>query len=123
MTTKEFEQVLKLATDKVFHLQAPTGEREYVVWHGYGHNSLIGDDGVRIELLKVQLDVIWQKEPSDFLNKIKRSLIIRLGEVTLTRYLDGDMPTKLYSDELYKLLTEYIIYIGKEITPLAYNCG
>ena len=74
MTTKEFEQVLKLATDKVFHLQAPTGEREYVVWHAYGHNSLVGDDGVRIELLKIQLDVIWQKEPSDFLDKIKSVL-------------------------------------------------
>lgn len=71
MTTKEFEQVLRQVTDKVFHLQAPTGLPEYVVWHGYGHNSVIGDDGVRVELLKVQLDVIWQNPGSDFLERIK----------------------------------------------------
>lgn len=74
MTTKEFEQALRLATDKVFHLQAPAEEREYVVWHAYGHNGLIGDDGVRVELLKIQLDVIWQKEPSELLDKIKSVL-------------------------------------------------
>lgn len=71
MTTKEFEQALRLVTDKVFRMQAPNNEPEYVVWHGYGHNSLVGDDGVRVELLKVQLDVIWQDNDSDFLGRIK----------------------------------------------------
>ena len=71
MTTNEFEQVLRRVTDKVFHLQAPASEPEYIVWHGYGHNSLIGDDGVRVELLKVQLDIIWQNAESGFLERIK----------------------------------------------------
>lgn len=74
MTTKEFEQMLKLVTPEVYHLQAPTGINECVVWHGYGHKNLVGDDGVRLELLKVQLDVLWQDEDSGFLESIKETL-------------------------------------------------
>ena len=74
MTTKEFEQMLKLVTPEVYHLQAPTGVNEYVVWHGYGHNGIVGDDGVRLELLKVQLDVLWQDLESTFLESIKETL-------------------------------------------------
>ncbi len=116
--------------------------------------------------------IIKVEEINEILRKYKigkkpLSKLLGWGEITLTRYLDGDMPTKLYSDELYKLLNnvrymeqileknknniteraynsvkisieslksntvknkdlseieliaEYIIHIGKEITPLA----
>lgn len=76
MTTTEFEAYLKTMakTDHVYHLSAPAGVSEYVVWHGYGHNQLIGDDGVRLETLKIQLDIIWQDKGSDFPDKIKEAL-------------------------------------------------
>lgn len=117
-------------------------------------------------------NIIKIDEINDILIKYKigkkpLSKLLGWGEITLTRYLDGDMPTKLYSDELYKLsnniwymehileknknniteraytatknaiknlksntvknqslnkielIAEYIIHIGKEITPLA----
>ena len=117
-------------------------------------------------------NIITIEEINDILIKYKigkkpLSKLLGWGEVTITRYLDGDMPTKLYSDELFKLsnnigymehileknksnitekaykttkniiqklktnvvknqiineielIAEYIIYIGKEITPLA----
>ena len=71
MTTKELEQILRRATNEVYHLQAPTGVQEYVAWHKYGHSSLVGDDGVRVQLPKIQLDVIWTDESSEFLDNIK----------------------------------------------------
>lgn len=71
MTIKEFTQALKTVTTQVFHLQAPVGVPEYVVWHRYGHNPLVGDNGVRLEMPKIQLDVIWQDEASDFCDRIK----------------------------------------------------
>lgn len=117
-------------------------------------------------------NIINTDEINDILKKYKigkkpLSKLLGWGEITLTRYMNGDIPTKLYSDELYKLLNniehmeqilernkenitertyksvknaieklktntvanealneieliaEYIIYIGKEITPLA----
>jgi putative zinc finger/helix-turn-helix YgiT family protein len=55
------------------------------------------------------------------------SLLLGWGEVTLTRYLDGDIPSKQYSDTLKKILddSEYMIELlekNKEnITEVAYK--
>jgi len=55
------------------------------------------------------------------------SLLLGWGEGTLTRYLDGDIPTKQYSDTLKKLLddSKYIKEILKQnkskITDVAYR--
>lgn len=53
--------------------------------------------------------IITQNEILDILKKYKigkkpLSKLLGWGEVTLTRYINGDVPTKMYSDELYKLL-------------------
>lgn len=55
------------------------------------------------------------------------SLLLNWGELTLTRYLDGDIPTKQYSDTLKRILTDtkYMVEIletGKEnISDRAYK--
>lgn len=55
------------------------------------------------------------------------SKLLGWGEVTLTRYMNGDVPTKAYSDQLYKLLNDEnsmneLIEKNKElITMRAYN--
>lgn len=77
-------------------------------------------------------NIIKVDEINDILIKYKigkkpLSKLLGWGEITLTRYLDGDMPTKLYSDELYKLSNniwymEYILEKNKNnITERAYN--
>jgi len=38
------------------------------------------------------------------------SLLLGWGELTITRYLDGDIPTKQYSDSLKRLRDDYIFY-------------
>jgi uncharacterized phage-associated protein len=55
------------------------------------------------------------------------SLLLNWGELTLTRYLDGDIPTKQYSDTLKRILTDTkymveILEVGKEnISDRAYK--
>ncbi|MEG1705273.1 MAG: DUF4065 domain-containing protein [Clostridia bacterium] len=55
------------------------------------------------------------------------SLLLGWGEVTITRYIDGDMPTKLYSDELKKILINhnYLLELlnknKSKITEKTYN--
>jgi uncharacterized phage-associated protein len=39
------------------------------------------------------------------------SLLLGWGEGTLTRYIDGDIPTKLYSDKLKRILKDRIYYL------------
>lgn len=51
---------------KVFELAAPQGVKEYVVWHEYGSNLLVGDDVVQAEVPKIQIDVIWQEDRTIF---------------------------------------------------------
>ena len=41
------------------------------------------------------------------IGKRNLSLLLGFGEITLTRYLDMDMPTKLYSDILLEVLYDY----------------
>ena len=47
------------------------------------------------------------------------SKLIGWGEVTVTRYLNGDIPTKMYSDELKKILNDeqYMLKILNQ-TPI-----
>ncbi|PKM79247.1 MAG: hypothetical protein CVU88_06785 [Firmicutes bacterium HGW-Firmicutes-13] len=55
------------------------------------------------------------------------SLLLGWGEGTLTRYLDGDMPTKQYSDTLKKILVdstyfnEILEQNKDDISPVAYR--
>jgi len=124
------------------------------------------------DVFRTEEKIIKKEEILDILKKYKigkkpLSKLLGWGEITLIRYLNGDIPTKPYSDELYKILkdssymeqlieknknnitdrayknvkdsiqkinefnfesniesdielvAEYIIMIGKEITPLA----
>lgn len=56
------------------------------------------------------------------------SNLLGFGEITITRYMEGDMPTKPYSDELFRVLNDskYMLKLleenGKKITLKAYDC-
>lgn len=55
------------------------------------------------------------------------SRLLGFGEITITRYIDGDMPTRAYSDELYRVLNDsnYMLDILEKnknnISDRAYN--
>ena len=77
-------------------------------------------------------NIITTDEINSILNKYKNgkkplSKLLGWGEVTLIRYLNGDMPSKIYSDQLYKILNdeEYMNILLEEnkefITERAYN--
>ena len=78
--------------------------------------------------------IIKVEEITQILKKYKigkkpLSKLLGWGEVTLTRYINGDIPTKPYSDELYKILDD-VNYMEKildknknNITEKAYNCA
>ncbi len=79
-------------------------------------------------------NIIKIEEITQILRKYKigkkpLSKLLGWGEVTLTRYINGDVPTKPYSDELYKILDdanymEKILDKNKDnITEKAYNCA
>ena len=74
MATAELEAALKTLTPDVYELAAPPGKTEYIAWHRYGSATLIGDDGVRLHVPRVQLDIIWQEKSSDFPDQIKELL-------------------------------------------------
>lgn len=77
-------------------------------------------------------NIIKTEEINKILSKYKigkkpLSKLLGWGEVTLIRYLNGDVPSKVYSDQLYKILNdeEYMSKILEEnkelITEKAYN--
>lgn len=77
-------------------------------------------------------NIITTKEINEILNKYNigkkpLSKLLGWGEVTLTRYLNGDVPSKVYSEQLYKVLNdkEYMNSLIEEnklsITERAYN--
>lgn len=77
-------------------------------------------------------NIITTEEINKILNKYKigkkpLSKLLGWGEVTLIRYLNGDVPSKVYSEQLYKILNneEYMdMLIEKNkhlITERAYN--
>lgn len=76
--------------------------------------------------------IITTKEINAILDKYKigkkpLSKLLGWGEVTLTRYLNGDIPSKIYSDQLYKILNDSdymdtLLESNKDlITEIAYN--
>lgn len=76
--------------------------------------------------------IITTEEINKILNKYKigkkpLSKLLGWGEVTLTRYLNGDIPSKVYSEQLYKILNdnEYMDTLIEKnkhlITERAYN--
>lgn len=77
-------------------------------------------------------NIITTEEINKILNKYKigkkpLSKLLGWGEVTLIRYLNGDVPSKIYSEQLYKILNneEYMNKLIEEnknlITKRAYN--
>lgn len=77
-------------------------------------------------------NIITTEEINKILNKYKigkkpLSKLLGWGEVTLIRYLNGDVPSKVYSEQLYKILNdeEYMNMLIEEnkhlITERAYN--
>lgn len=77
-------------------------------------------------------NIITTEEINKILNKYKigkkpLSKLLGWGEVTLIRYLNGDVPSKIYSDQLYKILNneEYMNELIEKnkhlITERAYN--
>lgn len=77
-------------------------------------------------------NIITTEEINKILNKYKigkkpLSKLLGWGETTLTRYLNGDVPSKVYSDQLYNILhnEDYISELIEEnknlITKKAYN--
>lgn len=74
MTTQDLENALKTVCAHVYQTAAPAGTRSYIVWNRYGSTTLIGDDGVRLSVPKVQLDIIWQDASDAFPDQIKELL-------------------------------------------------
>lgn len=91
------------------------------------HNLRMLDEGFReMEgLITVsEMEFILEKHA---IGKRPLSLLLGWGEVTLTRYLDGDIPTKQYSDILKRILQDpgYMIELLKKnkdnITEVAHR--
>lgn len=62
MTCSDLETALKAEIDPVYHLSAPVGVTEYVVWHEYGAAAVIGDDRTQILIPRVQIDAYTQDD-------------------------------------------------------------
>lgn len=75
-------------------------------------NEIIDENIKRInEAYRTEENIITVDEINEILRKYKigkkpLSKLLGWGEVTLTRYINGDIPTKPYSDELYKILKD-----------------
>ena len=75
-------------------------------------NEIIDENLRRLdEAYRSEEKIITKDEINEILRKYKigkkpLSRLLGWGEVTLTRYINGDIPTKPYSDELYKILND-----------------
>ena len=49
-------------TSKTYHLEAPPGETEYIVWHEYLLICVDGDDASQIRIPRVQIDAYSQTD-------------------------------------------------------------
>lgn len=73
-------------------------------------NKIIDENLKRMdEAYRTQENIISKDQINQILVKYKigkkpLSKLLGWGEVTLTRYINGDMPTKPYSEELFKIL-------------------
>lgn len=61
MTVPEFEAVLKAVCQDTYEIAAPKGLLRYVVWHRYGKQSAFGDDCNAVNLPKVQIDIVTNR--------------------------------------------------------------
>ncbi|MDO5557276.1 MAG: DUF4065 domain-containing protein [Clostridia bacterium] len=97
-------------------------------------NDILDENLRRIDdVYRKQEKIISVMEIGEILKKYKigkkpLSKLLGWGEVTITRYINGDMPTKPYSEELFKLLKdscymEELLERNKNnITQKAYLC-
>lgn len=75
-------------------------------------SQIIDENLKRIDkVFRTQEEIITQDQINEILVKYKigkkpLSKLLGWGEVTLTRYINGDIPTKPYSDELIKILKD-----------------
>ena len=96
-------------------------------------NDINDENLIRIDkAYRNEEKIITTEEINKILSKYKigkkpLSKLLGWGEVTLIRYLNGDVPSKFYSDQLYKILNDerYMNKILEEnrdsITERAYN--
>lgn len=96
-------------------------------------NEINDENLIRIDkAYRNKENIITTEEINKILSKYKIgkkpiSKLLGWGEVTLIRYLNGDVPSKVYSDQLYKILNdeEYMCKLLEEnkslITERAYN--
>lgn len=130
-TVKSKEEIKKVRGKEIKYQKKEAfceecGEMVYV--------SEINDENLKSLYSKIaEMDnIISKKEIGDILEKYNigkkpLSLLLGWGEVTITRYLEGDIPTKPYSDKLKSILnnpTEMkdILELNKEnITKVAYR--
>lgn len=85
-------------------------------------NELIDENLERIDkVYRNKENIITVEEIEKILNKYKigkkpLSKLLGWGEVTLIRYLNGDVPSKIYSDQLYNILNneEYMNELVEE---------
>lgn len=74
MRYADLKTLLERVCAKTFELEAPAGETRFIVISSYGTRPIIGDDAVRAEIRKVQLDICWQ-QPDDTLEEdVKNTL-------------------------------------------------
>ena len=66
MTLKGFENGLKETFADVYELAAPQDKKRFVVWHTYGRHSHHGDNRNVLNIPKVQVDIVTNRE-DDFL--------------------------------------------------------
>ena len=75
-------------------------------------NEITDENLKRIDkVYRNEENIIRTEEINKILSKYKigkkpLSKLLGWGEVTLIRYLNGDVPSKVYSDQLYKILNE-----------------
>ena len=74
MTYLQLKAALEAICDAVYELEAPAGATRFVVISCYGADTLIADDAVQMEALKVQIDVCWQSDGDALLSDVKTAL-------------------------------------------------
>lgn len=71
MTLENLDAALKAVCPDCSELAIPAGKNRYIVWQVYGHAQTVGDDGVLLELPKVQLDVCAQASSDSIFAGVK----------------------------------------------------
>lgn len=74
MTYSDLKTLLEQVCSQTYELEAPKGETRFVVISSYGARALYADDAVRMEVLRVQLDICWQEPADTLLADIKTAL-------------------------------------------------